>query len=93
MPRYLIELTHGSDHEVCVRALQTINRFGGHLFMKAEWGCKCGVHKGWLMVDLDDRDAAVQMVPPEFRADAEVIELNTFTKEEVESWVAKLDEA
>jgi hypothetical protein len=90
MPRYLISLTHGADHEVCVRALHSIERYGGHLFTHAEWGCKAGVHSGWLVVELDSRDAAMQMIPPEFRDDAQVVELNKFTHEEIAEWVAKL---
>lgn len=90
MPRYLIQLTHGSDHEVCVRALRTIERYGGHLFTNADWGCKAGVHKGWLIVELESLDAAMQMVPPEFRPDAQVVELNKFTREEIANWVSKL---
>lgn len=92
MPRYLIQLTHESDHEVCVRALRAIERYGGHLFTYADWGCKAGVHSGWLIVDLDSRDEALQMVPPEFRQEARIVELNRFTKEEIASWVDKLDE-
>ncbi len=92
MPRYLIQLTHGSDHKVCVRALAAIERYGGHLFTNVDWGCKVGMHSGWLIVELDSRDEAMQMVPPEFREEAQVIELNRFSKEEIASWVAKLDD-
>ncbi len=91
MPRYMIHLPHESGHEMCVRALQAIERYGGHLFTNAEWGCNAGVHCGWVIVELDDRKAAVQMVPPEFRQEAQVVELNRFTKGEVAAWVAKLD--
>lgn len=90
MPRYIIHLPHGSDHEMCVRALHAIERYGGHLFTHAQWGCHDGVHCGWLIVDLDNREAALQMVPPEFRQDAQVVELNQFTRDEVAAWVAKL---
>jgi len=87
----MINLPHGDDHDMCVRALQAIQRYGGHLFTNAEWGCKAGVHCGWLVVELENRDAAMQMIPPEFRHVAQVIELNRFTKEEVAAWVAQLD--
>jgi hypothetical protein len=33
----------------------------------------------------------MQMVPPEFRQDAQVVELNRFTKAEVVAWVERLD--
>lgn len=87
----MICLTHESDHEMCVRALHAIERYGGHLFTQAEWGCKAGVHCGWITVELDNREAAMQMVPPEFRKDAQVVELNRFTKAEVAAWIDNLD--
>jgi len=31
------------------------------------------------------------MVPPEFRQEAPVIELNTFTRDEIRSWLAKME--
>ena len=93
MPRYMIQMTHGNDHEACVRALHAIERYGGHLFTKAEWGCKVGVHSGWVVVEVESRHAAEQMVPPELRDDAQVIELNKFTHEEIASWVARLGDS
>lgn len=90
MPRYLIHLTHGSNHEMCVRALHTIERYGGHLFTNVDWGCNSGVHAGWLIVEVESRTAAMQMIPPEFRDDAEVVELNKFTRQEVVKWVEDL---
>jgi hypothetical protein len=91
VPRYMIQLPHGSDHEVCVRALHAIERYGGHLFTNAEWGCKAGVHCGWAIVELSNREEAIQMVPPEARRDALVVELNRFTRDEIAAQVAHLD--
>lgn len=87
----MIHLPHESDHEICVRALHAIERYGGHLFTHAEWGCRAGVHCGWVIVELDNREAAVQMVPPELRKEAQVVELSQFTRAEVAAWVAQLD--
>ena len=91
MPRYMIELTHGDHHEACVRALHAIEQYGSHLFMHAEWGCKDGHHACWMIADLDDRSQAMGMVPPLFRSEARVVELNRFTKQEIESLVAELE--
>ena len=87
----MIQLPHGSDSKICQRALQAIERYGGHLFTHAEWGCKAGVHCGWAIVELDKREEAIQMVPPEFRQDALIVELNRFTKDEVAAWAAHSD--
>lgn len=91
MPRYMINLPHGSDHEICVRALHAIERYGGHLFTNAEWGCNAGVHCGWAIVELENREAALQMIPPELRQEAQVVELNRFTRDQLAEWVKKLD--
>jgi hypothetical protein len=87
----MIQLPHGGDSKVCKRAIVAIERYGGHLFTNVEWGCKAGVHSGWLIVDLSKREEAILMVPPEFRKDAVIVELNRFTKDEVAAWVAHLD--
>jgi hypothetical protein len=60
---------------------------------KADWGCKDGVHSGWVIAELRNRDEAMMMVPPEFRREARVVKLNRFTKEEISSLIAELSEA
>lgn len=91
MERFLIELTHEEDHESCVRALAATERHGGHFATNVEWGCKAGVHSGWLIVDLDHEYQAKQMIAPEFRDDARIVKLDKFTRDEILSWVAKLE--
>jgi hypothetical protein len=58
----------------------------------ADWGCKDGVHSGWLIVELDSRDEAMMMVPPEYRREARIVELRKFSREEVEALAAELEE-
>lgn len=92
MRRYLIELTHGDDHAECVRALAATERHGGHFATNVEWGCKSGVHTGWLIVELDNHHQGMQMIPPEFREDeCRIVALNKFTRKEILSWVAELE--
>lgn len=91
MPRYLIELRHGDEHAACVKALRAIEQYGSHFVTHADWGCKAGTHRGWLIVELGSRDEAMQLVPPEYRQEARVVELNRFSREEIVSWIAELD--
>lgn len=91
MPRYLIEVRHNDDHAECVRALRTIKNYGGHFLTHADWGCKDGVHRCWLIVDLDRREEAQQLVAPEYRASTLVVELNRFTPEQVDALTEKYD--
>ncbi len=91
MPRYLIEMSHGNEHTACIKALRAIEKLGSHYVTNADWGCKDGVHSGWLIAELRSRDEAMMMVPPEFRQEARVVELNRFTREEITSLIAELE--
>jgi hypothetical protein len=91
VPRYIIQLPHGSDRSVCIRAIHAIESYGSHLLTNVEWGCKAGVHCGWAIVEVSNRQEATQLVPPGARRDAVIVELNRFTKEEMDSWVAHED--
>ena len=93
MPRYLIELSHEDEHAACVKVLRAIERYGAHLLIKMDWGCKAGIHSGWLIAEVDSRDEAAQIVPPEFRKEARIVELNKFTREEIGSLIADLEES
>jgi hypothetical protein len=91
VPRYIIQLPHGESSAACIRAIQAIEKYGSHLLTNMDWGCKAGVHCGWTIVEVGNRQAAMQLVPPEARQDAVIVELNRFTKEEMASWVAHPD--
>ncbi len=84
MPRYLIEVPHESTKVACARAVEVFLKTGSHFFTHADWGCKDGEHKAWLVVEVDSRDAARAIVPPVFRSQAKVVQLNTFTMEEID---------
>ncbi len=84
MARYLIEVLHESAKVTCLRAVEVFLKTGSHFFTHADWGCKDGERKAWLMVEVDSRDAARAIVPPAFRSQAKVVQLNAFTMEEIE---------
>ncbi|RPH64747.1 MAG: hypothetical protein EHM89_00925 [Acidobacteria bacterium] len=91
MPRYMIQLPHDGNRQACIRAIQAIERHGSHLLTHMDWGCKAGVHSGWAIVEVGSRQEAIQLVPPEARQAAVIVELNRFTKEEMAGWVAHPD--
>lgn len=78
MPRYLIEVPHDPTPLACTKAVQALLRTGSHFLTHADWGCKDGVHKCWMTMELASREEAVNLVPPEFRKQALVVELNAF---------------
>jgi hypothetical protein len=88
MTEFLIELPHGDERMACIKALRAIHEYGSHFVTQAHWGCRDGVHSGWMIAELPSRDEAM----PEFRADARIVQLNYFTPEEIVSYIAELEE-
>jgi hypothetical protein len=83
--RFLIEVPHEETTVACARVVEVFLRTGSHFLSTADWGCKDGVHKAWIVVEVDSKDEARGIVPPAFRAQARVVQLNTFTMTEIES--------
>ncbi len=93
MPRYMIELHYEeNEYDTCLKALRASEQFGSHFVTHADWGCEAGVHCGWMIVELDSRDEAMQIVPRELRQQVRIIKLNRFTKEQIASRIAELDD-
>ncbi len=84
MPRFLIEVVHESEVVACARVVEVFLRTGSHYLTHADWGCKDGVHKSWIIVELDSKSDALNIVPPDFRSRATVVQLNTFSLEQIE---------
>src|SRR5258707_132029 len=81
--RFLIEIPHEPSGMACVRAVDELLKTGSHLFTHADWGCRDGEHKAWIIVEVDSKDEARAIVPPAFRSLARVIQLNTFSLQEI----------
>jgi hypothetical protein len=82
MPRFLIEVPHDPNVHACTQAVEVLLRTGSHFLTHANWGCKDNVHKAWLIMDFDSREDALNAVPPDFRKDALVVQLNWFVLDE-----------
>jgi len=82
MPRFLIEVSHDSSVHACTRAVETLLRTGSHFLTHADWGCKDGDHKAWLIMECDSREDAWNVVPADFRQDARIVALNRFVLDE-----------
>ena len=83
--RFLIEVAHENTMGACLHAIEVFHKTGSHFLTHADWGCKDGVHKAWITVEVDSRDQAIAIVPPDFRHHATVVRLNEFTPDEVEN--------
>ena len=84
MARFLIEVPHDAEEMACARAVQFFLRTGSHFMTRADWGCSDGVHKAFIVVDVDSKDEALQLVPAIFRSQANIVGLNKFTMEEID---------
>jgi hypothetical protein len=80
MDRYLIETAH--TKEDCLHALDLILAHG--FITHYDWGCKVGIHKGWVIVEADSSSEALLSVPPLIRDKATVIKLNKYSPEEIQ---------
>lgn len=83
MARFLIEVPHEETMTACTKAAEIFLRTGSHFLTHADWGCMDGVHKAWVVVDVDSKDEARSTLPAEYRARATIVQLNTFTLEQL----------
>ena len=83
--RFLIEVVHEPSTLACARVVDVFLKSGSHFLSHADWGCRDGEHKAWMIVEVDSKTEACGVVPPAFRKDARVVQLNTFTVDEIES--------
>ena len=82
--RFLIEVPHEESMVPCARAVRVFLSSGSHFLSHADWGCRDGVHKAWMIVEVDSRDEALGIVPPAFRERAKVVQLNAFTIQDID---------
>ena len=85
MARFLIEVQHEAEVLACAKVVQVFLSTGSHLLSHADWGCMDGNHSAWLIVDVDRREDALQVVPPAFRGQARIVALNKFTMEQIDT--------
>jgi len=82
--RFLIEVPHEASTVACARAVKIFLRTGSHFLTHADWGCRDGVHKAWMVVDVETREEARAIVPPAFRRQATIVRLNAFSMTEID---------
>ena len=88
MPRFLIEVPHEADTVGCARVVKIFLASGSHFVTRADWGCMDGEHSAWLIVEVDSKEDARAILPPGMRADARIVQLNSFTMREIDDILA-----
>ena len=89
MPRFLIEVPHESDAVSCARANKVLLASGSHFLTHADFGCTDGVHKAWIIVEVDDKAEARNMLPPAYRGQASIVQLNKFGLKELDDLIRR----
>ena len=84
MSRFLIEVPHAANTAACLQAVRIFLNTGSHFLSHAHWGCLDGVHKAWLIMELDDKEQARNVLPPAYRRHAQIVQLNEFSMEQIE---------
>jgi hypothetical protein len=84
MPKFLIEVPHESERLACARAVKAFLSLGSHFVSNADWGCRDGDHRAWIVVDVESKEEARAIVPPIYRSQANIVALNKFTLREIE---------
>ena len=89
MPRFLIEVPHESAAVSCARANRVLLESGSHFLTHADFGCFDGVHKAWIIVDVDSKEEARHILPPAYRGQASIVQLNKFGLEELDEFIRR----
>lgn len=84
MTKYLIEVPHDSHRVACAIAVQMFLNSGNHFLANADWGCKDGEHKAWMIVEAANKEQARSILPFGYQPQAKIVALNRFGMEEIE---------
>ena len=85
MARFLIEVPHEEARIACAKAIKILFESGSHFITHADFGCGDGVHKAWIVVEVDSKTEARNMVPAAYRNSATVVGLTKFAPEFIDS--------
>ena len=88
MGKFLIEVPHEEEVLACARVVEVFLKTGSHFLTHADWGCRDGEHKSWIIIDVDSKEEARRVLPPAFRSQAKIVSLNKFSMEEIDDIVS-----
>ena len=87
MARFLVEVPHESGVVACARANKILLESGSHFLTHADFGCNDGVHKAWIVVDVNGKEEARNMLPPAYRRQATIVGLTKFGIEQLDELI------
>jgi len=89
MATYLIEIPHSENTFECKQIIKLFVESGSHLLANAHWGCRSGIHKSWFISEFNNAAEALQIIPPLLRHNASIIELTTFSKNDIQQFAER----
>lgn len=89
MGKFLVEVPHEEEVLACARVVEIFLKSGSHFVTNADWGCRDGEHKAWILVDVDNKEEARRILPPAFRSQAKIVNLCKFSMEEIDDIISK----
>ena len=82
MARFHIEVPH--EAVACTHAAQIFLNAGSHFLTHADWGCKDGEHKAWIIAEVENKDEARSILPPVCRPQAKITRLNYYSLDQID---------
>jgi hypothetical protein len=79
MSQFLLEVPHEEDLVSCEKAIHILLSTGSHFLTHAHFGCHDGVHKAWIIVDMNSKEEARAIIPTEYRHQSLVVKLTQFS--------------
>lgn len=89
MTKYLVEVSHSAERIACLQAIQIFISTGNHFLVNADWGCHDGVHKAWFMLEAENKDEVMRIIPSFYRKDTKITSLEKFSMKQVEEMLAE----
>jgi hypothetical protein len=86
--QFLLEVPHEEDLVSCEKAVRILLSTGSHFLTHAHFGCHDGVHKAWIIVDMDRKEEARAIIPTEYRNQSLVVKLSQFSLDKLNNIVA-----
>ena len=88
MAKFIIEVPHSAEQVECARAIEIFLSTGSHFLTNADWGCLDGDHKAWIIAEVDNKEEARCILPPAYRSQAKIVQLNKFELQEIREMLA-----
>jgi len=89
MEKFLVEISHEKDDLSCALAAKIFLSSGSHFLTNADWGCNDDVHKAWMIVEVENREAVMRIIPAAFKSKAKIVQLTRFSWEQVNETLTK----